>query len=577
MKFSRITALLAAGALLLTACKDADQPVQEAALQNPLLGFVPGDTPYLFANLEATPAAVVDAYLARFQPSLDMAQAMLDDVSIEVSSDGSDDLREAALLGALLEEIDGKLNRAGLESLGLSLESHKAFYGMGVFPVVRVALRDADALRAAIGRVEEKSGMDFPALQSGEVAYWKIADANQQGGLYIAILADHLAVGLFPPAAEAEFLPEFLGQAEPPQRLNANEALALLNREKGFQDYGSGFVEFQKLVSELTQADSRTRLGLEASGQTPLPRFDPVCEAEIKGLVARAPRLVAGTTELSANAVGIKYQLEIEPTLAGELARLVSDVPLADDSSDYLVSMSLGIQLGRLREFLLDKASAWTAEPYQCPQLAGLNQAVQSGFAQLNRPMPPFVGNVNGFRMKLESLDFANPAPENARGMLVLEVEKPQMLVGMAQSFLPGMENLQLEPGSDPVEIPQELMTIAVEGMHISAAMSSDALAISMGQDQQAGLMDYLEAGGDNEGSFFSVSYDMAAQMELQRQMREQAMGAGADGSGEPEGAEMLEMLREVEDSYRAMLGRAWFEMRFTPQGFEIYNRMTFN
>jgi hypothetical protein len=576
MKYSRITALLASGALLLTACKDADQPAQEAALQNPLLGYVPADTPYLFANLEATPAAVVDAYLARFRPTLDLAQAMLDDFSLEVNTDGSDDLQQAALLGALLDEVDGKLNRAGLESLGLSLESHKAFYGMGMFPVMRVALQDADALRAAIGRVEEKSGMEFTTIQSGEVSYWKIADASQQGGIYIASLAYHLAIGLFPPATEARFLPEFLGQAEPPQRLNANDALARLNREKGFQDYGSGFVEFQKLVTELTQADSRTRLGLESSGQMQLPGLDPVCETEIKELAARVPRMVAGTTELSANAVAIKYQLEIEPTLAGELARLVSDVPVADDRADYLVSMSLGIQLGRLREFLLDKASAWTSQPFQCPQLAGLNQAVQNGFAQLNRPMPPFIGNVNGFRMKLQSLDFANPAPENARGMLVLEVEKPQMLVGMAQSFVPGMENLQLEPGSDPVEIPQELMTIAIEGMHLSAAMSSDALAVSMGEDQRAGLMDYLEAEGDNEGSFFSVSYDMAAQMELQRKMREQAAASAAD-IGDAEGTEMLQMLREVEDSYRAMLGRAWFEMRLTPQGFEIYNRMTFN
>jgi hypothetical protein len=158
--------------------------------------------------------------------------------------------------------------------------------------------------------------------------------------------------------------------------------------------------------------------------------------------------------------------------------------------------------------------------------------------------------------------------------MLVLEVEKPQMLTGMAQSFIPGLENLQLEPGGEPVQLPEELMSVAVDGMYISAAMSSDALGIAMGKDQQAGLMDYLEAGDGNEGTFVSVSYDMAAQLAFQNRMRAQ-MPDPSHGE-DPEAARALEMMREVEESYQAMLGRAWLEMSFTPDGFEVNNRMTF-
>ena len=39
----------------------------------------------------------------------------------------------------------------------------------------------------------------------------------------------------------------------------------------------------------------------------------------------------------------------------------------------------------------------------------------------------------------------------------------------------------------------------------------------------------------------------------------------------------MMDMLNEVEQSYRDMLGRARIELRFVPDGFEIHNRMTFN
>ena len=115
---------------------------------------------------------------------------------------------------------------------------------------------------------------------------------------------------------------------------------------------------------------------------------------------------------------------------------------------------------------------------------------------------------------------------------------------------------------------------MAVDGMHIAAAMSSDALGIAMGKDQQVGLLDFLEAGDGNEGTFLSVSYDMAAQMALQERMREQ-MPDPAE-TEDPQAARAMKMMREVEESYRAMLGRAWLELRFTPEGFEVYNRMTF-
>lgn len=577
MKPFRIHLLLLAGALTLIACKSKEETALEAAPSNPLLAYVSADTPYLFANLEPTPALVVDAYLARFQPSLDLVQSMLDDLNIEVHSDGSTDMNFAALIGALVNEMDGKLNRAGLESLGLSLESHKALYGMGAFPVMRMALRDAEALRDAIARVEAAAGMSFPVSEAGGVAYWKLAAANQPAGVYIVILQDHLAISLFPTAMEAELLPELLGQSAPPQAFDASQELARLNIDKGFLHHGSGFADLRKMAAELMQPDSRTRLGLSASGQVTWPEIDAVCSEEINGLIDRAPRFVVGTTELSANAIGIKYQLEMEPTLAGQMVKLVSDVPPASDNPALLASMSVAIQAGRLREFLLEKASELATNPFQCPQLQALNQVVNSGLAQMNRPMPPFIGNINGFRLQLDKIDLKNLGPENLSGILVLEIEKPQMLVGSAQMFVPGLDGLELEPGSEPVEVPQELMTMAIEGMHLSVAMSKDALGLAMGKSQQAGLLDFLEAGGDNEGTFLSASYDIAAQMDLQDALQDQALtDASNDGDIDPETERMMAMIRATQQSYRDLLGRARLELRLVPEGFEIYNHVTF-
>jgi hypothetical protein len=578
MRFTRISALVAATALLLTACnKQDDEQAVQAAAQNPLLAHVPADTPYLLANLEPTPAAVVDAYLARFGPSIELAQTMFDDITIEVNADGTSGNGHAPLLAAILAELDGKLSREGFESLGFSLESNKAFYGMGVFPVARIGLKDADALRAAIGRIESASGMSFPSSVSGDAEYWRLTDDSEQGGIYIAILADHVALGMFPATAEAEFLPAFLGQTMPQDSFGNGGALAQFNREKGFTNYGSGFVDMQKLAAEFLDGNSTTMNHLKGLHDFEGASLDPVCVAEIKSMLALAPRFNLGTTELTANAVAIKYQLELDAALAGQLADLVADVPVADDSADKMIAASLGIRAGRLRELLLEKATAMSEAPFQCSKLAGLNKGASDALTQMNRPMPPFVGNLNGFRLSLDEVDLENPSPENAKGMFALEVEKPQMLVGMAQMFVPGVDELGLEPGSDPVELPQEVLSMTAPGMHVYAAMSKDSIGLAVGADQQAGLAEFMDESGDNEGTFFSVSYDMAAHLEFQRKMRSRFVHAGADeDSDSEEFNDMLQKLEAMENSYRDMLGRARLDLRFTPTGLEIESRMTF-
>ncbi|HSG95356.1 MAG TPA: hypothetical protein VLA28_07530 [Afifellaceae bacterium] len=242
-----------------------------------------------------------------------------------------------------------------------------------------------------------------------------------------------------------------------------------------------------------------------------------------------------------------------------------------------MFAAALGLRIGRLKDFLVEKATAMSDAPYQCDRFDGLNKAASDALAQLSQPMPPFIGNLNGFRLSLDEIDFDNPSPETARGMVSLEVEKPQMLVGMAQMFVPGVDQLGLEPGADPVELPEELLSMAVEGMHVYAAMSKDSIGIALGADQQAGLADFMAAAGDNDGTFFSVSYDMAAHMEFQGRMRERVMGMQeGDGAEAAQFEEMANTLKTLEAAYRDMLGRARLDMRFTPAGVEIENRMTF-
>ena len=578
MKFLRIPALVAITALVFSGCNREGGSASQTA-GNPLLAHVPADTAYVFANIEPTPSDVLDSFMLRMAPSLLTLQTLLDDFTLEVNSDDAEENTEARLLSAILAELDGNLNREGLEKWGLSMESHKVIYAMGLFPVVRIALTDPDALRAAIGRIETESGLTFSNEQSGGTDYWKISDhggdghGGDNGGIYIAILDDHVAFSAFPTVAEGEWLPAFLGQSLPAESIASNNALGQLNKDKGYENYGSGYLDLQRVADELLNKDSQTANLINSMGHYNPEEFGEVCLAEARALVAKAPRMVAGMTELTPNTIGISYQLEMESTLAGKLMELVADVPVADDNPDKLFTASLGLEMGRLRNFLLEQANAVAAVPFECEKLAHLNQQATMALEKLNQPMPPFINNLKGFRVSMDEVDFADFSPEKARGMISLEVEKPQMLVGMAQMFVPGMENLELEPGGDPIEVPQELLSFSAEGISVFAAMSNDSIGIATGENRMEDLAAFMEADDDNGNVFFSFEYDMSASLDFQQKMQE-AYSSGDAGSDE--GQDFNELMNNIQESYMQWLGRSRMEMSFTEDGLQIDSKMTF-
>lgn len=566
MKLLRFSALLAVTALLATACKRE----AEVSVDNPLLAYVPADTPYVYANLEPTPAEVTDAFLLRAEPFLEAAQVLAGDLEIKINSEPAGEYRHLRLLSALWAEFEGKNNRQGIESSGLSMEPMMAVYGMGAFPVVRVSLKDPAAFRETIARIEARSGVTFTTHELGASQYWKMASGPQGLASYFAIVDDHFAFSLFPSAAEAAWLPAFLGQTMPAGSV-VLERLARLNQDKGYTNYGSGFADLQSLAAEFMDETSTTGSLLASMGHGDLLQWDEQCKVELRGMIAKAPRIVAGNTELSADRIGISYQFELEPGLAARLKELVAEVPVANNDPDTLFTASLGLKVGKVRDFALEETTAITAAPFQCENLQGLNQQAQAVVERLSMPVMPFINNLKGFRVSLDEFDPENFSPATARGLFTLEMEKPQMVIGMAQMMVPALGELKLEPGADPVELPQELLSLAADGMHVFAAMGKDSIGVALGQSKQAELSQFMEGGAPNGNVFFSVEYDMAAQLELQEKFQRRA----AAERGAPED-EYEELILKMQAAYMSWLGRNRLEMHFDEAGIRIDSSMSF-
>ena len=569
MKFFRTLALIVSASLIFTACsKEPDDAVVTLKGDiNPLLAYVPADTTYVFAGLEPVPAEITDAYVTRFQPVLDVMSEHIIKFQAGYQAGEFQDNQIAKLGMAVLDELGGSLSKENLEKLGISLQAHHAFYGMGVFPVARLGLGDEQKLREAIARIEVKMGYALPERTLNGTSYWRVSEDDTPVALYVAILEQHLAFSVFPVNSEDRLLAAFLGQEMPADSIASSNALGIMNADKGYSTYGSGFVDIQKLADEIMNPDSESRSLMGAEANSHLDSLDAVCVAEIKSIIAKAPRMTAGTTRLTSNEVAVRYDLEIESVLASGLAALVSDTPPAG-KADHLLSASLAIRVGKLRSFVLEKATAVFESPYQCASMQNLNEQAGQLMTQLNTPMPPMVNNLMGIRARLDDFDADRELIQNS-GLLALHVDRPEMFVGMASMMVPGFENLDLANQTEPVRIPAEMTHM--EGVDVFALMSDKAIGASIGEKHVKDLDGFLNEKPQDNGTFLSISHDMGKQMEVQTALAEKYQVDADDEYGA-----VSDYAEAVKQAYGEILGQSHVEMRFTPEGLHIDTSLNF-
>jgi len=578
MSYLRLLAIGTVSLLMVAACGKSEDAVEVAIekTDSTLFDYVPADTPYLAGNLQPIPDDVIEVFLQRFEPVLASVQDELAKARQTLENeDGS------RLISAILQEFDGNLSRQGMESLGFDLRAHKVVYGMGVFPVIRIGLSDADALRATIQRVLANAEIDAPELEHQGVSYWRLSDvdtADAPVGIYVSIFADHLAMSIFPPLAETELLPAFLG-LEMPGDSNAVSRLAELNAKHSYTPYGSGILDLDQIVEEFISPDTIMARVMATTGD-----FDPAdmtaeCKTEIRGIVSNSPRMTMGVRELTTSAIAIQYRVETETTLAQQLAGLVAEIPIANPLSDRLLEFSFGMRFGAVRDFLREKVVAIMESPYQCEHLQSINQSATEAFTQLNQPMPPFVNNFRGLRLSLSEITETNSMPVNGRGLIAVHIDQPEMFVGMAQMFLPDLSELTLAPGEPPVQLPASMLPIP--NVVAFAALSTDTIGLSIGDGEEAGLPAYLEEEAGPAGTFMSIGYDMAAYLEYTQKLGKQYEQTEDElAETDPEQEAVLQSIEDIsaaaQQAVKSFSDRSYTTFRLTPNGFEADSRMTF-
>jgi len=150
------------------------------------------------------------------------------------------------------------------------------------------------------------------------------------------------------------------------------------------------------------------------------------------------------------------------------------------------------------------------------------------------------------------------------------------MFVGMAQMFLPDLAELSLLPGEPPVQIPASMLP--APGLVAYAALSDEAIGLSVGEGKETGLPAYLDQKPGSDGTFLSTSYDLSAYMEMTQDLGEQmeAMTAQSDPEFEAQLSPFKSIGEAARDAFRNMADRSNLTMQLTEEGFVTDSRMTF-
>ena len=490
-----ISLVIAAG--LLAACgksqDNADAP----------LAFVPADTPYVYANLEPTPAAVTEQWSKRMQEYWPAVFRMYDGMLSDAKSLSE---RERRIATALLNELKTHDSWDKLRTIGLKPDMRVAFYGVGVVPVLRIELGDPTAFKAEVARIEEKLGEKIPLAKVGDQNYWQLG--NDKIAAAIAIEGTHLVVTPLPPNADDALKRTLLGITRPAQTLAAAGKLQALAKQYGYSPYGEGFIDFVRVTERLSNAPTGSDAEFAKAMGLPATATDATCRAEFVDFAHKFPRFVMGAEELSPQRVRIGAQLEIESNLAQQITASLVPAPGTGAPGRGLMDVSVALPLLKLKDFWIKQADAVAAKPFACAGLTTFNDGFHQMKSKLDVTIPPPFSDLTGARFVLDKAEPRDAGIPDAAGMLLMGSNNPMAALAMAQLALPGLKDLKLAADGKPVALPAGLAPAGTPPLF--AAMSDKAIALAAGSGEDAALGQFLAEPAAAEPMFLRVHFSGA-------------------------------------------------------------------
>jgi hypothetical protein len=413
----------AAGALLASRA-----PAVGEFSDNPLLAFVPSDTPYALATFRAFPLDVVRKMAALAGPMWRKAFA--------TAAPSLDD-RTRQRLEEVLDAFDS-LDVKGFEAQGFSAKARYVLYGLGKYPVARVELSRGDRVFDLVQRTAAKWELQLPPVtERAGRRYWLI-DGPGLAAL-VALAPTELVLAVAPRDVLEANLATLLGEQRPANHMTTAQFRAIAERD-GFTGAGVGFVDVVRVAGMITSA-----VGVA-----------PACEAAIAAIAGRSPRLAFGYEELTTRRFGFGMVVELAPDLISELrglsGKLVGLDRLIAAKPAFAMAVAANVDGGRK---LLGRVGAALQQLGERCAVQEMIDAAAKLVEVGALPLPPAVAGLRGGVIVLNNFKIGARGPEALEGFGSLQLDQPGELLKLAGQQMPGIDtSLDGKPHALPAAIP---------------------------------------------------------------------------------------------------------------------------
>jgi hypothetical protein len=461
-----------------------------------ILAEVPADAPYLIALLEP----MNDALRQRMMHNLDaqLAQSMkaLDKLR---DGGGKPEPWMRAML-ALADELRAKGAAAWLDQLGIDPRGRFVLYGMSLWPVARIELRDPTKLRATIARVLSAAGTQPQQRTLDGRAYW-LASGGELS--FVAAVLDREAVAaVLPTAAVDAALPQLLGTRPPDHSLAATTTVPDLLARHRFLGVLLGYLDAHRIVDVIAAAQPRP---IDIPLRTATGPVSTDCRADLDRFAAAIPRLVLGYHRFDDAGFDASMVLETQPATVAALRKLHAVVPevTARPAGHPLFAMASAMDPDQLIAWLQDQARQIHDRPFRCAWFAEWNEAAADIAAKLAAPLPPTWRGVRGFAM---AIDDATILPPSVTGHVLVAGDRVADLVQSLAGQVPAIAGIPLTRDGRPVALPTRALRIPVPA-HF--ALTTDRLVIAAGDGSERRVTEHLRSPAPRASPLFTMAFDV--------------------------------------------------------------------
>jgi hypothetical protein len=525
-----ITALALSLSLTLVSCEDdADKTAKNTVTSAPavvskaitqqssVMDFIPAETPVLavFVNDPKHPIP------QNFQDKMDKVYSSLGEMMKTTYLDAYKEYTKKANPEAdttSIDEFAGKwFNEEGIKKLGLKMgETEFAFYLIDLFPVMRLNLAPSHSMGEILDEMMAKANEDKPDQVTKRdvkgTTLYQFGDKEMQA--MVSLKGNTIVASLAPTRQVDSLMPKLLGFEKPAKTIRQSNQFNDTIAKYNYLGNSLMWINFRELADYFVNpAQHQTAMLDVLKVQDNMMSQD--CKNEVLAMFDKFPRLVSGSTLLDEHQMDTHMIIEMPSDLGSKLSTISGRIPNAKNAAfSYGFSFDIAAAKTLAQEFVTNIETT----PYKCEFFTEMNAKAGMFKAQLEQPLPPFVGNFKGFNIVVDELDLdmtkTDPAQmiKTLKAKVLLAVDNPEALKGMAEMMIPDVQKLGLKTGgkavniSDLIPVKGTMMPINLD--HVFLAMGDETIGLSLGENTDGELA--VVVAGESTSALLDFSINSA-------------------------------------------------------------------